>query len=55
MSNNTDHFIGPLCPVKKCTVKGYGVMDKVRGEGTIKWKIEGNDGKLHNIIIHKVN
>ena len=55
MTNNIHHFIGSLNPIKNRAVKGYGGVIKVRGEGRVKWKIECYDGKIHSIIIQKVN
>ena len=34
-------------------VKGVGGMEQVKGEGTIIWKIEYDDGVIHHINIKK--
>ena len=34
-------------------VKGFGVLVQVKGEGTLMWKIEDDDGVIHPINIKK--
>ena len=45
ITNNTNHFIVPLKPIKNRVVTGYGVVIKVRGLDMVKWKIEDYYGK----------
>ena len=55
MDNNVNNFIVPLRLIKNSILKTYVGVIKVRGEGTVKWKTEEDDGKIHFIIILKVN
>ena len=55
MTKNVNHFILPHRPINNRVVKGYGGLVKVRGDETVKCKIEDDDGKIHSIIIHNVN
>ena len=55
MSDNTNHYIRPLWPIKNCIVKVYGLMVGFGGYNTIKWNIEDDNGKVNYIIIHNVN
>ena len=52
ISNDKSHFIGPIQPVT-LGIQGFGgtaVHDK--GQGTIKWHIEDDDGKVHAFTLH---
>ena len=52
ISNDKSHFIGPIRPTN-IGVKGFGNnMVKASGKGTVKWKIEDDEGKVHVITIH---
>ena len=52
MKNDIKDFIGPLKP-KKITIKGFQhSTSMVYGIGTIKWWIQDDDGRAHNLIIH---
>ena len=55
MTKNINLFVGPLRPMKKKVVKGCGGMITIRGEETIKWKIEENNEKINYIFIHSIN
>ena len=35
----------------KHTTRGAGVNLVVKGEGTVRWKIEDDNGKVHTILI----
>ena len=50
MSNNINHFISALVTEPDMIVKGAGGNLKVMGSGTLRWRIEDNDGKIHQII-----
>ena len=54
MNNNANNVIVPLIPINNIVVKGYGGLIKVRGEGTIKYKIEDSNGKIYSVIIKNV-
>ena len=54
-TNNYNHSIGIIIPIKNGVVKLYGVVIKARGEEKVKKKIEYHDGKVHYINIHNVN
>jgi len=45
------HFISALTPTPKIVLRESGGNFKVKGKGTVKWKIENDDGKVHTIII----
>ena len=51
MSNDKSDFISEITPVTNMRVKGAGGCLKVLGTGTLKWKIEDDDGNYHDIII----
>jgi len=51
MSNNIDHFITELSPTPNTMVVGAGGNLKVKGEGTIVWKIQDDDGSQHDLTI----
>ena len=51
MSNNIKHFITPLNPTPNTFVKGAGGYIKVKGSGTLRWRIEDDDGKVHTILV----
>ena len=55
MTNNANHFIGPLRQINNRAVKVYVGLIKVGVEGKSKWKIEDRNGKVHSIITHNVN
>ena len=50
MSNNINHFISTLVPETDMIVKDAGGNLKVMGSGTLRWRIEDDDGKIHTII-----
>ena len=51
ISNDINHFIGPIIPNKrKCTGFG-GSQTETMGEGTIKWKWLDDNGILHTTMI----
>ena len=51
MSNSIQDFIGPIIP-NKVRMKGFqGASAYSQGIGTVKWRIEDNDGKVHDIFI----
>ena len=52
ISNDKSHFIGLICPTN-IGVKGFGGnMIKATGKGTLKWKIEDDEGKVHIFAIN---
>ena len=55
MTNNVNYFIGDIITTKNRVVKRCGVVIQVKLEGTVKCKIEDNDGKVHLIIIPNLN
>ena len=50
ISNCTDDFVGPLVDVNR-KIKGIGGLADGLKMGTIKWKIEDDDGKVHDILL----
>ena len=57
MTNQIDHFITPPEPlrVQQQTVQGINkdIPLEVKGEGTIQWKIEDDNGQVHSHQIRK--
>ena len=51
MSNDEKDFITEITPLSNVRVKGVGGFLKVIGKGTVRWKIEDDEGKYHDIII----
>ena len=51
MDNDERDFIIEITPLSNMRVKGAGEFLKVIGKGTVRWKIEDDKGKYHNIII----
>jgi hypothetical protein len=54
MSNKQDHLetLHPLKPNKSNHIAGInGRVIPVKGRGTVKWKIEDDDGVIHEIKI----
>ena len=51
MSNDKNDFISEITSVTNMRVKGAGGFLKVLGSGTLKWTIDDDDGKYHDIII----
>ena len=49
--NMITHFISALTPTPNTVLRGAGGNLKVKGKGTVKWKIEDDDGKSHTILI----
>ena len=51
MSNNIKDFVGPLIK-KKIRIKGFqGATAFSHGMGTVKWKIQDDEGAIHDIYI----
>ena len=51
MSNDIKHFITPLTPTPSTRLRGAGGNLVVKGEGTVRWKIEDDNGKVHTMLI----
>ena len=54
MTNDSSHFISPLKPTdrsKRVKVKGISNFLNVEGEGTIRWRWEDDQGRVHQHII----
>ena len=52
MLGNTNHFVGPLIPMKRHRVKGIGRdLLKMKANGTLSWKIADNYGQVHLLVI----
>ena len=49
MNNLKDFTTTPTCI--KCNVKGISSNAQVTFKGTVKWKLEDNHGKIHELII----
>ena len=47
ISNRIAHFITPLTPTPNTILLGAGGNLKVKGMGTLQWKIEDDYGKVH--------
>ena len=45
------YFISVLTPTPNTVLRGAGGNLKVKGKGTVKWKIEDDNSKVHTIII----
>ena len=54
MTNNIDHFIGPLTPEPHARVNGIASGLKVEGSGTVSWKLEDDNGQAHVMTIKGV-
>ena len=50
MINDINHFILVLVAEPDMSLKGAGGNLKVMGSGTLRWRIENDDGKIHTII-----
>ena len=46
MSKNRKHFVS-FDPMKNQTVKGVGGVIRVLGRGTLRWRVEDCDGRIH--------
>ena len=51
MSNDEKDFITAITPLANMRVKGTGGFLKFIGKVTVRWKIEDDEGKYHDIII----
>ena len=51
LSNNKRHFIGYIRRLDNVFINGINGKLPIRGIGTIQWKIEDDDGKVHAIRI----
>ena len=51
ISNDEKDFITAITPLANMRVKGAGGFLKVIDKGTVRWKIEDDEGKYHDIII----
>ena len=51
ISNDSSQFISYITPTPKTILRGAGGNLKVKGVGTVRWKIEDDDGKEHELII----
>jgi len=51
LSNNKRHFIGYIRRLDNLFINGINGKLPIRGIGTIQWKIEDDDGKVHAIRI----
>ena len=51
MSNNLSDFITELKPANNTKVKGAGGNLQVKGIGTLKWRIQDDQGNTHEIYI----
>ena len=51
MSNNENDFIGPIKPLCDHYIKGVGGKLAVHGIGTVLWKINDDNNKMHEIKI----
>ena len=51
MSNDEKDFITAITLLANMRAKGAGEFLKVIGKGTVRWKIENDEGKYHDIII----
>ena len=51
MTPSINDFVSPITPVKELYVQGIGGRLKVIGKGTIAWKINDDEGIVHEIII----
>ena len=53
MNNDKSDFISEITPVANMRVKRAGGFLKVLGTGILKWTIEDDDGRYHDIIIEE--
>ena len=51
MSNNLTDFITELKPANNTKVKGAGGNLQIKSIGTLKWRIQDDQGKPHEIYI----
>jgi len=47
MDNNKDHFIGKIKPTRNQEVISASGTLQIQGEGTVEWRIEDDDGRVH--------
>ena len=52
MSNRKYHLVGPIQPLPNQRVQGVGGLLQFKGRGTVRWRIEENGGRIHNILAH---
>ena len=48
-SNQNDHFIHGISPMLHQQIKGIIGKVSIQGKGTVKWKIEDGDGRVHKM------
>ena len=54
ISNDINHFQGPIIPMQQKSCKGFGgAKTPIAGQGTIKWKLLDDDGIQHTLLIKK--
>ena len=51
MTNKKSHFITPIERLPHQRVKGIGGLVQAKGRGTIRWKVEDDDGRVHTFDI----
>ena len=51
ISNNSIQFISYITPTPKTILRGAEGNLKVKGVGTVRWKIEDDDGKEYELIV----
>ena len=51
ISKNSSRHISYITPTSKTILSGVGGNLKVKKVGTVRWKIEDDDGKEHDLII----
>ena len=52
MSNNKNHFVGRVTPVRTSNVIRVNRTLPIRGTGTVVWKLNDDEGRTHVFKIH---
>ena len=51
LSNNKHHFVGYIRKLENVYINGISGRLQIRGIGTVRWKIEDDNGRVHTICI----
>ena len=52
ISNQSSHFISKFFPLTHQHIKGIRGQIAIKGQGTVRWKIEGDKGMVHTLEIN---
>ena len=51
ISNQSSHLISDFFPLPRQHIKGISVQISIKGRGTVRWKIEDDEGRVHTLDI----